>query len=618
MSVTVIKPYWVHHKGSPIFSVDVHPDNTRFATCGEDRSIRIWNMAPVVDQQIEVDNKAPKKLCELTNHTNSVNCIRWSPKGEFLASASADGSLLIFQKGDGPSSSFGDREAFTESWECIFTGTAHQSDVEDLAWSPDSKYLASASLDITIIIWRQKSHGKFEKHRVLKTHKNWVKGISFDPLGKYLASQGAEGCMTLWTTKHWTAEKIITNNFVDRNNVVFQDSLNSNKEVVFSRPSWSPDGSYVGASFGKTSGVYISPIFERGSWNQKAMFVGHGKPTTATVFGPTCYRKDGQTFSISAVGSMDQSVSFWASNSTRPKLVLEDIFQSSIIDVRWNASGTHCFACSHDGTLAVFAMDEDWFDGKALSPEELARHIQNVHGDLLEDAEIWEDADIMILAQKYENGIQENVNMLEAKRKQKTPVVKKPQKQEEFRDAKGRRRIVPEMVQSPGDGRSPVNETVPVTSLMERLKNNQPGNACKKKIDLLNNRLGEASKGFELTPVNEQKTAEKITMLIPRRKSEENEKINILQPRRKDEEKVNILSVRRKEPQTTAKKKSKTSEEPSEKGVKRKLAEVESLIQSPAKRKRLNFKHKQRVESNYLFLRPLNMAQERQHTGSWK
>ena len=55
-------------------------------------------------------------------------------------------------------------------------------------------------------------------------------------------------------------------------------------------------------------------------------------------------------------------------------------------------------------------------------------------------------------------------------------MVKKPQKQEEFRDAKGRRRIVPEVVQSPGDGRSPVNETVPVTSLMERLKNKQPGN----------------------------------------------------------------------------------------------------------------------------------------------
>lgn len=29
------KPTWVSHDGNPIFSVDIHPDGTRFATGGQ-------------------------------------------------------------------------------------------------------------------------------------------------------------------------------------------------------------------------------------------------------------------------------------------------------------------------------------------------------------------------------------------------------------------------------------------------------------------------------------------------------------------------------------------------------------------------------------------------------
>uniref|UniRef100_A0A3B5LXJ7 Protein HIRA n=1 Tax=Xiphophorus couchianus TaxID=32473 RepID=A0A3B5LXJ7_9TELE len=31
----LLKPSWVSHNGKPIFSVDIHPDGTKFATGGQ-------------------------------------------------------------------------------------------------------------------------------------------------------------------------------------------------------------------------------------------------------------------------------------------------------------------------------------------------------------------------------------------------------------------------------------------------------------------------------------------------------------------------------------------------------------------------------------------------------
>ena len=44
------KPEWVAHEGQPIFSVDVHPDGTRFATAGQDNLVKVWALGPVIDQ----------------------------------------------------------------------------------------------------------------------------------------------------------------------------------------------------------------------------------------------------------------------------------------------------------------------------------------------------------------------------------------------------------------------------------------------------------------------------------------------------------------------------------------------------------------------------------------
>lgn len=40
-----------------------------------------------------------------------------------------------------------------ETWKPVFTLRCHTGDVLDLAWSPDDRYLASASVDNSVLIW---------------------------------------------------------------------------------------------------------------------------------------------------------------------------------------------------------------------------------------------------------------------------------------------------------------------------------------------------------------------------------------------------------------------------------------------------------------------------------
>ena len=92
----LLKPPWVSQEGQPIFSVDIHPDGTRFATGGQGPDsagrVCVWNLAPVVDEAeaAKGEAKVPRLLAQMDRHLGCVNCLRWSPTGEFLATGGDD------------------------------------------------------------------------------------------------------------------------------------------------------------------------------------------------------------------------------------------------------------------------------------------------------------------------------------------------------------------------------------------------------------------------------------------------------------------------------------------------------------------------------------------------
>ena len=100
----LLKPSWLSSEGQPILSVDVHPDGRRLATGGQGGDsavgrICLWSLKPILSEEAarKTEAEVPRMLAQMDRHLGCVNCLRWSPSGNFLASG-ADDKLV---SGDG-------------------------------------------------------------------------------------------------------------------------------------------------------------------------------------------------------------------------------------------------------------------------------------------------------------------------------------------------------------------------------------------------------------------------------------------------------------------------------------------------------------------------------------
>ena len=350
----LLKPHWICHGGNPIFSLSIHPDGTRVATGGQGKDsgiVVIWNTDPIRSVEMENDVSVPKMLCELTNHLGCVNCVKWSNDGKWLASSGDDAIIMLWNlRFKGISApAFGSDNPTHEQWGCGFMLRGHSGDVQDISWSHDNKYLASASVDNSIIIWNAL---KFpEQVAVLTSHTGLVKGLTWDPVGKYLASQSDDKSILVWRTTDWKEETRVSRPF---------QNCGGTTHVL--RLSWSPDGRFIVSAHSLNNDGPTAHIIERSSWKTGMDFVGHRKAIEVVSFNPQLFTKtsseDSSNHGCIAIGSRDRSVSVWLTSLKRPLIVVHDLFNNSVLDLAWSKDGYTLMACSLDGTCAFLSFTE--------------------------------------------------------------------------------------------------------------------------------------------------------------------------------------------------------------------------------------------------------------------
>ncbi|CAG9862092.1 unnamed protein product [Phyllotreta striolata] len=352
----ILKPTWINHdENKPIFSVDIHPNGSRFATGGQGQSggkIVIWNIAPVIDEYAENNPKVPKMLCQMDNHLACVNVVRWSNGGHLLASGSDDKLVMIWRlTNEGSSTIFGSGQVNVETWKCIYTLNSHNGDVLDLAWAPHDGWLGSCSVDNTVIIWNAQHFP--EKVAVLKNHTGMVKGITWDPVDKYIASQSDDKSLRIWRTSDWSQQEVVTEPF---------NECSATTHVL--RLAWSPDGQYLVSAHAMNGGGPTAQIIEREGWRQDKDFVGHRKAVTCVRFNSNILKKqEGNNakptqYCCCAVGSRDRSLSVWLTSLKRPLVVVKDLFDDSVLDMSWSSNGLYLMACSWDGTVGCIIFTQ--------------------------------------------------------------------------------------------------------------------------------------------------------------------------------------------------------------------------------------------------------------------
>ena len=367
--VSVLLPTWVSHSGSgwkqgaPVYSVDVHPDGTRVATGGGDFAVKVWSVARV-QRHLEqgASQQHPELLGEMRNHNGAVNCVKWSPNGRYLASASDDRSVMVWELasggGGGAGALFGgDADAFDETWKCVAVLSGGTTEVLGVAWCPRSRRVASCHVDNLILIWDARTAARL---RVLHGHRGWVTGLAWDPRDVYLASEASDGTVMLWLLSNGYRVQTIRKPFVTKEFGLGYHRV-SNRQAAFTRLTWSPDGAFLAACRGyyEESKDFVSPVFERGTWRHAVDYTGHNRPTTVTRYCPLPLRDSAtqEPRRVVAIGGMDGKVTVWVSGRIRATLSLQNFFSQTVLDLSWVPGGSGLFACSHDGTVAYFGVD---------------------------------------------------------------------------------------------------------------------------------------------------------------------------------------------------------------------------------------------------------------------
>ncbi|KAI0053180.1 WD40 repeat-like protein [Auriscalpium vulgare] len=368
------KPSWITHgdtsnkgdaatgpKRVSIFSVHVHPDGSRIATGGLDARIRIWSTKPILNEASENSGRPPKSLCTLAMHTGPVLCVRWAHSGRWLASGSDDAIIMIWDLDPTAKGKvWGSDEVNVEGWKPLKRLPGHESDVTDLAWSPEDRYLASVGLDSQVLIWNGFS---LERLCKIDQHQGFVKGVCWDPVGEFLATQSDDRTVKIWRTADWQLEAEVRK--------PFEDSPGS---TFFRRLSWSPDGAHITASNATNNQgfVFIAAVIARNSWTSEISLVGHENTVEVAAYNPHIFLRNpsapvatANICSVVALGADDRSVSVWQTKSARPLIVAKEVFERQIMDLSWSWDGLCLYAVSSDGTLAAFKFEAEELEGIA-------------------------------------------------------------------------------------------------------------------------------------------------------------------------------------------------------------------------------------------------------------
>ncbi|KAK1259214.1 hypothetical protein QJS04_geneDACA010205 [Acorus gramineus] len=123
-------------------------------------------------------NKQPK--ARLTGHQQLVNHVYFSPDGQWIASASFDKSVKLWN---------GNTGAFVAA----FRG--HVGPVYQISWSADSRLLLSGSKDSTLKVWDIRTR---KLKQDLPGHADEVFAVDWSPDGEKVASGGKDRVLKLW------------------------------------------------------------------------------------------------------------------------------------------------------------------------------------------------------------------------------------------------------------------------------------------------------------------------------------------------------------------------------------------------------------------------------------
>ncbi|MEO0770704.1 MAG: AAA-like domain-containing protein, partial [Cyanobacteria bacterium J06649_4] len=307
---------------SAVVDVDFSPDGQMLATSSTDNTVKLWR-------------RNGQLLKTILEHSATVQKAIFSPDGKLLATASEDGVIKIWQLGN---SSNNNSENSGPSHTLITNLEGKQGGIWGAAFSPDSKLLATSSIDSSVKLW--KPDGTLV--RTLKGHTAPVWTVTFSADGEQIATASSDNQVKIWRRD---GTEIVTL---------------TGEGAPFFGVAFSPDGKTLATTSSDTS-VVLWPIDELakrpadgqgqaidGKTMQSTQLTGHTAPVFDVEYSP-----NGQ---IIATVSGDNTLRLWGADGTT-RTILEK-HNASVGDLTFSPDGRMIATTSDDKTALLWDVEQ--------------------------------------------------------------------------------------------------------------------------------------------------------------------------------------------------------------------------------------------------------------------
>ena len=257
------------------------------------------------------------------DHDKAVQGLAFDRDSHWLATASVDETVVLRALGAAASSPGATRVLHR-----------HTRDVWGVAFSPDGGRLASGSTDGTVIVWSTSTPAE---PLTLPARKEWVYGVAFSPDGRFVASSGGDHDVRI-SDAH-TGQPLET----------LAGHLRSTNGIAFSRN---------GAWLAVTSDDHEVSLWRTADWTRTALLKGHAAEVWGVAFSP-----DDRTL---VSGARDGTLIAWDVAGKKPLFQLHNP-EDPVYSVEWLPDGLQVVTAGGAMRARLWDMDVAGWPARACA-----------------------------------------------------------------------------------------------------------------------------------------------------------------------------------------------------------------------------------------------------------